>query len=488
MSGFVEQTGCFGGLFRKARRTRYPTHDTASAHKSGDISARVHHDEKCCYFNLTCDYSSCQESERWHLLEDPPSPTCSKAESDTEVPDQGILEVVENTLNQLSPELRDISMKIHANPELMFEEKQVYAHDLLTDYISRQGFKVTKHYLGLATAWRAEYQHGKGGRVVGINSEMDALAGMGHACGHNLIAISGVAVAIAVKATMEACNIPGKVILLGTPAEESGGGKVTLIKRGGYKEMDVCLMCHPAPGRPRSISVASTLAMQQIEVEFFGRTAHAGAAPWEGTNALDAAFIAYSSISVLRQQMKPDCRVHGIVLGRNWSANVIPDYSKMIWIARAPTFADLAPLVERVKNCLHASALATSCKVDLNVGPAYYELNQNEVLGQAFVDILRDRYGMPQTTVASSASTDFGNVTFEIPALHPVYAIPTEPQGGNHTPAFAKAAATLEAHRATMTVSNGLALTALRVLSDPLFFHQVKAAFSKSQLANNRVS
>jgi len=175
-----------------------------------------------------------------------------------------------------------------------------------------------------------------------------------------------------------------------------------------------------------------------------------------------------------------------VVHGKNWSANVIPDYSKMVWIARAPTYADLAPLVERVKNCFEAAALATSCKFNLNFSPAYYDLNQNEVLAQAFFDIVGNRYGMLSTNVASSASTDFGNVTYEIPALHPVFAIPTEPQGGNHTPAFAKAAATPEAHRATMAVTRGLAFTALRVLSDPSFFRQVKANFIGTRPAKVR--
>ncbi|KAF8347836.1 hypothetical protein F5887DRAFT_954361 [Amanita rubescens] len=469
MSGCDVESGCFGGFFRKKRRAGLPTQNDTATYKS-DLApdSNVHHDEKCCYFNLACDYSYCQLSD----LDVPP--VYAKAVSTTL--DPIIINIVEEVLDQLSPDLRGISLNIHSNPEIMFEE--TYAHDLLTDYMSRHGFKVTKHYLGLATAWRAEFQHGKGGRVIGINSEMDALAGMGHACGHNLIAISGVGVAIAVKAAMEASNIAGKVVLLGTPAEEGGGGKVILLERGGYKDMDACLMCHPGPGQPHSTGVVETAALQEIEVEYFGHTAHAGAAPWEGTNALDAAFLAYSSISVLRQQMKPDRRIHGVVQGKNWSPNVIPDYSKMIWIVRAPTHAELTPLVERAKHCFEAAAHATACRMNLQFRPIYYDLNQNDVLAQAFADVVRDRYGSSSARVTSSASTDFGNVSYELPSFHPVYAIPTEPQGGNHTPAFAKAAATMEAHNATISVSKGLALTAVRVLNDVQFFGQVKAAFN----------
>jgi len=142
--------------------------------------------------------------------------------------------------------------------------------------MSKHGFEVTPHYAELTTAWRAEFVHGKGGRVLGVNSEMDALPGVGHACGHNLIAAGGVGVALAVKAAMEKHNINGKIILLGTPAEEGGGGKVLLIQRGAYKEMDLCVMSHPSTGPSHSTTLGSSLAMQSISVEYFGHTyAHA---------------------------------------------------------------------------------------------------------------------------------------------------------------------------------------------------------------------
>ncbi|KAG6809164.1 hypothetical protein H0H93_016059 [Arthromyces matolae] len=145
--------------------------------------------------------------------------------------------------------------------------------------MEKHGFKVTRHYGGLETAWRADWTFGHGGRVIGVNSEMDALPGIGHACGHNLIGMSGIGVAIAIKAAMDAHKIPGKVVLLGTPAEEAGGGKIILLKNGAYKDMDVCLMSHPGPG-PAQISTDGPLtAAQLILVEFKGRTAHAAAAP-----------------------------------------------------------------------------------------------------------------------------------------------------------------------------------------------------------------
>ncbi|KAJ3513607.1 hypothetical protein NLJ89_g2854 [Agrocybe chaxingu] len=404
---------------------------------------------------------------RWNIEEGPPTYSPKATSSDP----KDVATVIEGSIDSLSSSLRSLSVKIHEHPELMLEEK--YAHDLLSTFMATHGFQVTRNNLGLETAWRAEYSQGTGGRVIGINSEMDALRGMGHACGHNLIAISGVGVAIALKAALQARNdVSGKVVLLGTPAEESGGGKVILLERGAYDEMDVCIMSHPAPGVPHSSSVGSSNAMQSMTVEYFGQSAHAGAAPWDGTNALDAAFLAYSGISMLRQQMRPDHRVHGVVEGKNWSPNVIPDYSKMTWLARAPTYAELGVFVKRVQNCLQAAALATGCRINLEVAPPYFDLRQNPVLAQAFADIVGSRYNVATFPDGTSASTDFGNVS---------YAIPTEPQGGNHTPAFARAAISEAAHEATLTIAKGLALMGYRVLSDAEFFSKVKASFDQGK-------
>lgn len=221
--------------------------------------------------------------------------------------------------------------------------------------------------------------------------------------------------------------------------------------------------------------------MQQINVDYFGHSAHAGAAPWEGTNALDAAFLAYSGISALRQQIKPDHRVHGVVEGKNWQPNVIPDYAKMSWLVRAPTYVELKAFVERVKNCLSGAALATGCRIDLKVDPPYFDLHQNAVLAQNLADLVRTRYGVTVYTTSSTASTDFGNVTYALPALHPSFAIPTELNGGNHSPGFEKAARTEAAHKATMVITRGLALLGFRILTDDVFFAQVQESFEKTK-------
>jgi len=389
-----------------------------------------------------------------------------------------VLKTIEDELDRVNKDLRQLSLKIHDHPELKFEEK--YAHDTLTSFMSSQGFTVTKHYLNLDTAWRATFKHGTGGRVIGVNSEMDALPGIGHACGHNLIAIIGVGVSLAIKAALQKHNVPGEIVLLGTPAEEGGGGKLILIERGGYKGMDACLMAHPGPGGANTAGSGSCRAVQPITVEYNGHTAHASAAPWEGQNALDAAFLAYSSVSVLRQQIQPTHRVHGIVEGRGWAPNIIPDYAKMRWMVRAPTFKETEVFREKVLKCLKAAALATDTKMTLSLGNLHYDLAQNEILAREFSDLGDKKYNVktdPNVEGAIGGSTDFGNVTYTVPAFHPSYAIPTQPNGGNHTALFTAAARTEEAHQATLVVTKILAHVGFRVIHDDEFDQKAKTAF-----------
>ncbi|TBU25254.1 amidohydrolase [Dichomitus squalens] len=400
-----------------------------------------------------------------------------------------VVQVIEDRLKELSPNLRQLSLDIWNHPETAFKEK--YAHDRLTDFMASHGFSVTPHYLGLSTAWRAEFTHRspkKSGRaqdplrVIGINSEMDALPSIGHGCGHNLIAMSGAAVAVAIKAALEKYDVPGVVVLLGTPAEETRGGKTILLERGAYEGMDACIMCHPSSGPDNFTALGPGVARQPVDVEFFGHGAHAAAAPWEAQNALDAAFVAYASISALRQQIKPDHRVHGIILGRDWTPNVIPDYAKMRYYVRAPTWTELEALRGRVTACFQAAALATGCTVEVKAGAGYFEVRNNNVLGQEFFRVVESQYAMRTNFGEGAAySTDFGNITYALPALHPIYSIPTETNGSNHTSQFAKSAATPEAHEATLKVALGLATTGFKILHDAEFTSQVREAFESSK-------
>ncbi|TFK97686.1 hypothetical protein BDV98DRAFT_574031 [Pterulicium gracile] len=397
-----------------------------------------------------------------------------------------IVEKIEKTIARLDAELRELSLDLHAHPELSFKEH--HAHDVLTKFMEKEGFEVERQF-HLPTAWRATFSHtgpnstSKASRTIGVNSEMDALPGVGHACGHNLIAIAGVAVAIAVKEALVEFGMDGKVSLLGTPAEEGGSGKVILLDKGAYKDMAACLMCHPAPGPQGSASLSSCLAINGKKVNFKGHSAHAGLSPWEGVNALDAAVLAYNNVSVLRQQVKPTHRIHGIFHGNEWAANIIPDNSEMTWLVRAPTRAEANALTKRVEPCFHAAALATGCEVDVEeVTRSMYDLRQNKALGDELSTLYQCRYGsVNHGWGISSASTDFGNVSYELPSLHPSFAIPTVPNGGNHTHEFASAAKTPEAHRATLNMCKALAAVGVRVIEDDEFFAQVKETFEEDK-------
>jgi len=199
---------------------------------------------------------------------------------------------------------------------------------------------------------------------------------------------------------------------------------------------------------------------------------------------LDAAVLAYNSVAVLRQQIKPDHRVHGIIEGKNWAANIIPDYAKMHWIVRAPSADEVQVLRERVVACLEAAAHATATKSKIvSPTPPHNDLRQNLVLGENYGDVCSQKYDMQVNAMSGSigGSTDFGNVTYELPALHPMFAIPTEPNGGNHTALFTKSARTKEAHAQVIKVIKGLAHTGLRVIDDDKFFKEAKAAFEEDK-------
>ncbi|KAJ3976449.1 hypothetical protein EV361DRAFT_838284 [Lentinula raphanica] len=482
--------GCFVGFKALFRRKSQATRDPSTV--SSGLSQSQQHEKfsvpsRYCDLDVPCGWGISAEDQTSYDTLLPPYRDNEEMIAYKQLGeiDCAAQRTVNNVLDRLDPELNQLSLDIHDHPEIAFQEK--YARDTLTAFMHRHGFDITSGYLGLETAWKAEFSYGNGGKVIGINSEMDALKRIGHACGHNLIAASGCGIAIALKAVLETHHIPGKIILLGTPAEEGGGGKIILLQRGAYHGMDFCLMSHPGPGPLHSVDLGSTTAVQTFEVEYLGKGAHAGAAPWDGVNALDAAFLAYSNLSVLRQQMKPTHRSHGIVEGRDWVSNVIPDNARIRWQVRAPTYEELNALAQRVRNCFQAAALATGCTVKIEEERPYHDLRNNPVLATTFSEIIREQYGHTVSTHGSAASTDFGNVSHYLPALHPLYAIPTEPNGGNHTPAFTKASATKSAHAANMIITRGLALTALRIIQDDSLFEEVSTIYDLGSLQLLRI-
>ncbi|EGG00930.1 amidohydrolase [Melampsora larici-populina 98AG31] len=385
------------------------------------------------------------------------------------------LSIIEQSIDNLSNDLRTFSLKMFEYAETAM--KEYHTHDLLADFMSQQsGWKVTRHAYGMETAVEAVFSRGSGGPTIGFNSEMDALPQIGHACGHPLICISGIAAAIATATALTKASLPGTVILLGTPAEEDIGGKLTLIDRGAYKPMDACLMLHPAPFG----GLLGMFAITEVIVEYHGKNAHAAGAPWEGVNALDAAVAAYTSISTLRQQIHPTHRVHGIIQGsERWTANVIPDYACLKYGIRAPTSKEMLELKERVFNCFKAAALSTGCTYTLKEELVYYDLKNNSRLGTEYKHYMESVMKIPvPLTGPVLGSTDFGNVSYKVPAIHPIYEIPTKPGEGNHTRGFTTAAATEEAHELTLKSAKGIAFTGWKVLSNPSFLADVRREFN----------
>ncbi|KAK0342419.1 hypothetical protein LTR02_009812 [Friedmanniomyces endolithicus] len=390
-------------------------------------------------------------------------------------------------VDNLSADLRTISLEIHDNPELQY--KEFHAHKVLTEYLARKlGWTVTPSAYGIATAFVAVFDSGRKGAVVSFNAEYDALAGIGHACGHNLIAVMSVAGALATAKVMKDEGLAGKVMLFGTPAEEGGGGKIKLLKAGAYTNVDISLIAHP--GISPDAALVRTAAYFAFKVEYFGKEAHAAVRPWEGINALDALITAYNAISVLRQQTEPGDIVQGMITDGGLRPNIIHAYSAGRFVVRSSSRARVEALKKRVFACFEAGAMATGAELKLTPGGSYADLAPNHALGRSYrkyfnclggdivegdLDILRS---------ATSASTDQGDISYAIPSIQPSCWIRSEDRsgrqlGGPHTPDFEKAARTEEVHGLAMRVAKALAATAVDVLTRPELLAEVKREFDE---------
>lgn len=270
---------------------------------------------------------------------------------------------IAETLTQNAEALRSINRTIHDNPEVGYEER--IAHDTLCSFLEGEGLKVTRHAHGLDTAFEAEM--GQGGRLVVFCAEYDALPGIGHGCGHNLIATSALASFLSLYRTVQKFGVAGRVRIIGTPAEEGGGGKVKLIEAGAFKgDIAAAIMAHPTNSHMfgagfHGLAGFRSIASHKLRIEYHGQGAHAAGDPWDGINALDAAVAAYNSISMLRQHIKPDERIHGVIEAGGEAPNVIPHYSRMNWYIRSRNSQRADSLLARAKACLEAGAAATGC-------------------------------------------------------------------------------------------------------------------------------
>jgi len=387
------------------------------------------------------------------------------------VTDTTAYERIDRAIDAISDGLRAVSLDIHEHPELNFQEHR--AHATLTDFLDEQGFEVVRGAYTMPTAFRAAA--GTGGPTVAVLSEYDALPGIGHACGHNLIAIAGVGAGVGLRAGLE--GRPGSVVILGSPAEEGGAGKQILIEQGAFEGIDAALMAHPSP---RDNATPGVQALHELKVEYFGRNAHAAAMPWQGINALDALVVGYNAISVLRQQIKPTDRVHGIFTHAGLKPNIIPDYTAAEYYVRSATMPELAELKERVIACLESAATATGCRVEITwVGRAYCDLVSNRPLATRYAEHMAELGHRVALEPWMGGSTDMGNVSYVLPTVHPMFGIPCDPMNANHTAPFTEAAGTEEAHERTIRVAKAMARAAYDLISDETLLSDVKADFAR---------
>src|SRR5438128_10661626 len=355
-----------------------------------------------------------------------------------------------------------LSHRIHAHPELGFEEERAAAW--LSEALSNAGFAVETGICALPTAFVA--RAGTGPLHIAICAEYDCLPGIGHACGHNMIAAMAVGAGLAAAGVADDVGLTVSVV--GTPAEESGGGKILLLERGAFAGVHAAMMVHPAPV---DVVEPVTLAWWDFEVRYTGKSAHASAFPEFGINAADALTVAQTAIGLLRQHIRQGDRIHGIVTDGGDAPNIVPAHAAADYIVRARALAELDEIRAKVLRCFEAGALATGATLEVKPsGNPYAEVQHDaalaavyrrnaEVLGRSFPDlgVLLER---------AAASTDMGNVSHALPSIHPMIGIASLP-AVNHQPEFAAHCATAAADQAVADGALALAWTALDVACDP---------------------
>jgi len=383
----------------------------------------------------------------------------------------GAKQRVVDEVERRADRLLGVSRAIHAHPELGFEEHR--AHEVLTAALAEDGLPVDAGAYGLPTAFAA--RAGSSGPTVAVLCEYDALPGIGHACGHNVIAAAGLGAGLAAAAVAE--ELGGRVVVLGTPAEEGGGGKIVLIEEGAFAGVDAALMVHPAG---RDLRFMSTLAICPLEAEYRGRAAHAAAAPHLGRNALDGAVLGYVNVAALRQHIRPEERIHGIFLEGGQRPNVVPERAVTEWYVRAPTTTGLEALKERVATCLRAGADAAGVDVTLTWGPRpYAEMRDCEPLLDLYAAnsaALGRPLAAPAASTAVAGSTDMGNVSHVVPSIHPMLAV-SPPDVAIHTADFTGFAGGAPGDRAVLDGAKAMAMTVMDLWLTEGLAAEVRAAF-----------
>ncbi|WP_456272989.1 M20 family metallopeptidase [Bacillus sp. AK031] len=371
------------------------------------------------------------------------------------------------------------SHRIHKKPEIGNQE--FFASELLTGILEEEGFQVERAVAGHETAFLARRKSEKQGPTVAFLAEYDALPGIGHACGHNIIGTTSVGAAIALGKVLDTTG--GEVVVLGTPAEEggpNGSAKGSFVKHGLLQGVDAALMVHPSN---QTRLTASSLAVDPLDFEYRGRPAHAAASPEEGINALDAVIQLFNGINALRQQLKDDVRIHGIITHGGDAPNIIPEYAKARFFIRAATRSYLDEVTEKVKAVAEGAALATGA--ELNVIAFQNEVDNllpNRTFDHAFKEVIEELgEEVVLTEKGGIGSTDAGNISQVVPTIHPFIKIGGEELVG-HTVPFREAAASPRGDEALIKGAKALALTGLKLLTDHQLLSAIKEEFLERKL------
>jgi amidohydrolase len=382
-------------------------------------------------------------------------------------------------VDDMREELLGLSHAIHANPELSFEEREAAA--LLVGAIEQAGLAVVPGAYSLETAFEAEFG-GASGPCVALLAEYDALPDIGHACGHNLIATASIGAGLALARVAD--HLPGRIRILGTPAEERGGGKELMAREGAFDGVDAALMMHPSS---LNMVTMPCIAMAELEIIYHGRAAHAAAMPERGVNALDAMMIGYQAIAALRQHIGGDERIHGIITDGGQAPNIVPERTAGHFYARAANFEALEPLKRRVEACFRAGAEATACEVEVHWGAAdYRDMLFNEPLADAFrmnaETLGREFFPLEKLPASIRGSTDMGNVSYRVPSIHPTLAA-SPLHVTIHNAEFEKWASSEMGDAAALDGAKALAMTALDFLCDPDLRERTRSIFEAQQQA-----
>ena len=375
-------------------------------------------------------------------------------------------------IDDLSDDLWELAVRIHRTPEIAFEEHKAAAW--LCEMLEEGGFEVEQGVGDLETAFRARHSTGRPGPRVGLLAEYDAIPGLGHGCGHNLIAAIALGAALGLAPLKG--ELPGQLAVLGTPAEEGGGGKIILLEKGLFEDLDVAMMVHPGD---QTWALREYLALTEIDVSFRGRSAHATSSPESGINALDALIQTFVALNSLRSCIQDGGYIYGIITEGGVKPNTIPELAVGRFQVRARENEYCEVLLERLRNCAEGAALATGAEVSFQTVRRPYEaMAANRCLAQAYARHIQSLGYPVEEPTAGMASTDMGNVSWEIPVLHPHIGI-TDVPTSLHSRAFVEASQSERARRAMLAAAKALAAICLDLWLEPEFYQAVRKEFGE---------